>query len=89
MKRSTSPKAAGSNDWQREAACRGERAAFYPPLQGESKTERQARERVAKSICDACTVKAECLDHAIRHDERYGIWGGLTDSERRHLPRSA
>lgn len=89
MKRSMTPVAAGSIDWQRDAACRGERAAFYPPLQGESKSERLTRERIAKSICEDCSVRAECLDHAIRHDERYGIWGGLTDAERRHLPRTA
>lgn len=89
MKRSKSPVAVGSIEWQQHAACRGERAAFYPPLQGESKSERQARERAAKAICEVCEVRSECLDHAIRHDERYGIWGGLTDSERRHLPRTA
>lgn len=89
MKRSKSPTAAGSIDWQHDAACRGERAAFYPPLQGESKSERTARERVAKAICDGCPVRSQCLDHAIRHDERYGIWGGLTDAERRHLPQTA
>lgn len=83
------PVSAGSIEWQHLAACRGERAAFYPPLQGESKSERLTRERIAKSICETCTVRDECLDHAIDHDERYGIWGGLTDSERRHLPRSA
>lgn len=89
MKRSMTPVAAGSIDWQQDAACRGERAAFYPPLQGESKSERSAREQIAKSICEGCSVRSECLDHAIRHDERYGIWGGLTDSERRHLLRTA
>lgn len=76
--------------WQRDAACRGElAAAFYPPLRPESKSERLAREREAKSTCQACPVRTDCLDHAVAFDERYGIWGGLTDVERRHLPRSA
>ena len=89
MKRSTS-RAADQLDWQRDAACRGERAAaFYPPLKPEAKAERLARERIAKAICHACPVRVECLEHAVVHDERYGIWGGLTDAERRHLPRSA
>jgi len=90
MTRSTSRTAAEPLDWHRDAACRGERgAAFYPPLRPESKIERLARERSAKAICQDCPVRDECLDHALRHDERYGIWGGLTDVERRHLPRSA
>jgi WhiB family transcriptional regulator, redox-sensing transcriptional regulator len=77
-------------DWQRDAACRGELAsAFYPPLRPERKHERLARERLAKSICVRCPVREECLEHAMLADERYGIWGGLTDVERRHLPRSA
>jgi WhiB family redox-sensing transcriptional regulator len=77
-------------EWQQDAACRGEMAAaFYPPLRPEKKHERLARERAAKAVCDTCTVRVECLDHAIRSDERYGIWGGMTDAERRHLPQSA
>ena len=77
-------------EWQLDAACRGEfAAAFYPPIRSESKHERLARERAAKAVCDECPVRVPCLDHAIRADERYGIWGGLTDAERRHLPRSA
>lgn len=89
MKRSTS-RAADRLDWQHDAACRGEHAAaFYPPLKPESKAERAERERAAKSICESCTVRGDCLEHALAHDERYGIWGGLTDVERRHLPRSA
>lgn len=77
-------------DWQHEAACRGEHASlFYPPMRFEPKRERLAREQSAKAICRACPVRIECLDHAVDADERYGIWGGLTDVERRHLPRSA
>lgn len=76
--------------WLDRAACRGDEvSAFYPPLRPESKSERAARELVAKEICGGCPVRVECLDHAMRHDERFGIWGGLTDAERRHLPRSA
>ncbi|TVR27101.1 MAG: WhiB family transcriptional regulator [Ilumatobacter sp.] len=90
MKRTDPPVAADRLDWHHDAACRGElAAAFYPPLRPESKSERVEREREAKSVCRSCPVRTECLDHAVRHDERYGIWGGLTDVERRHLPRSA
>ena len=77
-------------DWQLEAACRGEfAAAFYPPLRTEKKHERLARERAAKAICFSCPVRSDCLAHALLNDERHGIWGGMTDVERRQLPRSA
>jgi WhiB family transcriptional regulator, redox-sensing transcriptional regulator len=90
MKRTDPLVAADRLDWHHDAACRGElAAAFYPPLRPESKSERLAREREAKTVCSSCPVRVDCLEHAIDHDERYGIWGGLTDVERRHLPRSA
>jgi WhiB family redox-sensing transcriptional regulator len=37
----------------------------------------------AKDVCASCPVQALCLDWAIDHHERYGIWGGMTDLERR------
>jgi WhiB family redox-sensing transcriptional regulator len=36
----------------------------------------------AKTVCELCPVRADCLDHAIRVGERYGVWGGLTSDER-------
>jgi WhiB family redox-sensing transcriptional regulator len=90
MTQSTRASNSPRTDWQHDAACRGEFAAtFYPPLRPEKKDERLARERAAKAVCRACPVREACLDHALRYDERHGIWGGLTDAERRHLPRSA
>ena len=41
--------------------------------------------RAAKTICRACPVTAECLDYALTHHEAYGIWGGLTERQRRRL----
>ncbi|MEL6892410.1 MAG: WhiB family transcriptional regulator [Actinomycetota bacterium] len=74
------------DDWQEVAACAGDaQALFYPPLAGERKKAKAMRERRAKNLCDHCAVKEECLDHALRNDERYGIWGGLTDTERQNL----
>lgn len=55
----------------------------------ERKHERLARERRAKSVCASCPVRNECLEHAISLDERYGIWGGLNQEERRLLRESA
>jgi WhiB family redox-sensing transcriptional regulator len=76
--------------WRGAAACRGDQGvAFYPPVRGERKHERLAREHLAKSICATCPVRVRCLEHAIASDERYGIWGGLTFDERRELGRTA
>jgi len=49
----------------------------------ERKEERERRELRAKSICRICPVGAECLDYAMTIREPYGIWGGLTEAERR------
>jgi WhiB family redox-sensing transcriptional regulator len=77
--------------WQQAGACRDGAAAadFYPPMHTERKHERLARERRAKSVCAACPVQVQCLEHAIAVDERYGIWGGLNHDERRLLRASA
>lgn len=54
--------------------------AFYP--------ERGENVKAAKATCRACDVTAECLAYAITHRERHGIWGGLTERQRRkHMPR--
>lgn len=41
----------------------------------------------AKRVCDGCDVRGECLEYALAHDERFGVWGGLTEAERQHLRR--
>jgi WhiB family redox-sensing transcriptional regulator len=58
-------------------------------MHAERKHERLARERRAKAVCAACPVREQCLAHAVAYDERYGIWGGLNQDERRHLRRIA
>ena len=42
-----------------------------------------------KRICSGCEVRAQCLEYALAHDERFGIWGGLSERERRRLKRRA
>lgn len=39
----------------------------------------------AKRICRRCPVRAECLEYALRHGERFGVWGGLSERQRRML----
>jgi len=72
--------------WQVRAACRGPQAlVFFPPSTFERKDEKQDRERRAKAICATCAVKQPCLDYAIRIREPHGIWGGLSESERKRV----
>jgi WhiB family transcriptional regulator, redox-sensing transcriptional regulator len=71
-----------SPPWQDLALCsQTDPQAFFPEQGGST--------RSAKRICGRCEVKAECLDYALAHDERHGIWGGLTDRERQKLKTRA
>ncbi len=72
--------------WHEKAACKGpESYLFYPPSTPERRDDRDERERRAKAICAECHVRRDCLDHALRIREQHGIWGGLTEAERRPL----
>ncbi len=72
--------------WQPVALCRGNHShLFFPPSTAERKDERERREARAKSICSVCPVKAQCVEYAMEIREPYGIWGGLTESERRTI----
>jgi WhiB family redox-sensing transcriptional regulator len=58
---------------------------FFPPSSFERKDEKLDRERRAKAICATCPVKQPCLDYAMRTREQHGIWGGLSESERKRI----
>lgn len=67
-------------EWQDQALCaQTDPEAFFPEKGGST--------REAKRICKACAVRDECLEFALEHDERFGIWGGLSDRERRRLKK--
>ena len=71
-------------EWRERAACLQYPAVVFFGLDdSETPAERRAREDQAKSICYGCEVQQECLDYALRTREPYGIWGGLTEIERR------
>lgn len=73
-------------EWQPRAACRGPQAAvFFPPNRFERKEEKLRREARAKDICRTCSVRRNCLDYAVQIREPHGIWGGLSETERRVL----
>ena len=68
--------------WHESALCaETDPEAFFPEKGGST--------REAKKICTGCEVKAECLEYALANDERFGIWGGLSERERRRLRRRA
>ena len=68
--------------WRKQGACRGISAdVFYP----DSEEEIDAAE--AKAICADCPVRQACLEYALAHREREGVWGGATERERRRLIR--
>ncbi|MFW9196993.1 WhiB family transcriptional regulator [Corynebacterium striatum] len=69
-------------DWQLQGACRGENSdVFYHP-DGERGRARAQRENRAKAICNSCPVLELCREHALRSAEPYGVWGGMSESER-------
>lgn len=69
-------------EWQDRALCaETDPEAFFPEKGGST--------REAKRICSGCEVRAQCLEYALAHDERFGIWGGLSERERRRLKRRA
>jgi WhiB family transcriptional regulator, redox-sensing transcriptional regulator len=70
--------------WREQAACVPYPAVLFFGLDdSESPGERRERETRAKRICATCSVRGECLDYALRTREAYGIWGGLTELERK------
>jgi WhiB family redox-sensing transcriptional regulator len=74
--------------WVLEANCRGRTHLFFAPDDSESRADRRRREAQAKSVCQECVVRVECLQEAFEADERFGIWGGLTERERRAARRA-
>ncbi|MFD1214249.1 WhiB family transcriptional regulator [Arthrobacter sp. GCM10027362] len=72
----------GELGWQADALCaQTDPEAFFPEKGGST--------RDAKKVCGACTVRAQCLEYALANDERFGIWGGLSERERRRLRKRA
>jgi len=73
-------------EWQVRGACRGSFALdFFPPPAGERRDEQRRREGRTKTICANCAVAGECLDYALALRDVHGIWGGISESERREL----
>ncbi len=72
------------DNWQRDGLCSsGSPNLFFPPIEFEPSVQRRKRETKAKTICQACGVKEECLEHALRYEELLGVWGGTNEKERK------
>jgi WhiB family redox-sensing transcriptional regulator len=68
--------------WQADSLCaQTDPEAFFPEKGGST--------RDAKKICSSCEVRSQCLEYALQNDERFGIWGGLSERERRKLRKRA
>jgi WhiB family redox-sensing transcriptional regulator len=64
--------------WQARALCaETDPEVFFP--------EKGASTRAAKKVCRACEVRTTCLSYALDHGERFGVWGGLSERERRQV----
>lgn len=67
-------------EWQERGLCaQTDPEAFFVEKGGSTKP--------AKRVCLGCEVRAECLEYALAHDERFGVWGGYSERERRRLQR--
>ncbi len=67
--------------WQRKANCMGvDPDLFFP--------ERGASTREAKEVCRGCVVREDCLEYALANGEKFGIWGGMSERERRRVRRA-
>ncbi|KAB1145085.1 WhiB family transcriptional regulator [Streptomyces luteolifulvus] len=67
--------------WQAQALCAQTGADFFFPEPGSSVRE-------AKRICGMCEMRSACLEYALKNDERFGVWGGLSEKERLQLRRT-
>ena len=68
--------------WQERAlSAQTDPESFFPEKGGST--------REAKRVCTTCEVRDDCLEYALAHDERFGIWGGLSERERRKLKKRA
>jgi WhiB family redox-sensing transcriptional regulator len=76
------PEDVDDQGWQDRALCAQTAPEAFFPAKGGSTRE-------AKRVCRSCEVKGECLDYALENDERFGIWGGMSERERRRIKRAA
>lgn len=72
-------------EWQLWAACQGLNSSVFFHPDGERGAARTRRAAEAKAVCQRCPVIERCRRHALATREPYGVWGGLTEEERREV----
>lgn len=72
-------------NWQSKGACRNEDPELFFPIGNTGPAIMQTEE--AKQVCRRCDVREQCLAWALEHGQDYGVWGGLSEDERRALKR--
>lgn len=70
-----------TSGWQARANCMGVDPDLFFPERGSSTRE-------AKEVCRGCVVRMDCLEFAIANGEKFGIWGGMSERERRRVRRA-
>ena len=76
---------AADYDWRNDAVCRDTDPALFFPVGTTGNALIQIEH--AKNTCAECTVSQECLDFALDTNQDSGVWGGLTEEERRVIRR--
>lgn len=72
-------------EWAVEGACRGRGDNLMYPASRPGTAQHRRDAEPARKVCQACLVRAECLEYALAVGEDFGIWGGLDEAERRRL----
>ncbi len=72
-------------EWQQLAACTGLGTEKFFHPDGERGQRRAMRETRAKAVCETCPVKVPCAAHALRVKEPYGVWGGMSETDREEI----
>lgn len=64
--------------WQDLAECQYTDSEIFFPEKGGSV-------RAAKRVCAGCVVRAECLEYALANEEKFGVWAGTSEAQRRRI----
>lgn len=72
--------------WRQDAACRHFPTELFFPIGHGPRAQAQASQ--AKLVCNECPVRVECLDYALTTNAQFGVFGGMSEDERRRVRRS-
>ena len=74
-------------DWRNSAACRKSDPELFFPVGSVTSGPGLDQAEKAKAVCNSCGVQEDCAQYALENDQKFGIWGGLTEDERLALKR--